>query len=203
MNEIWKDIAGYEGLYEVSSKGRVRSLPRQTGKFGIKGRILKQFNNRGGYCCVCLSKEGCSATIGVHRLVAIAFVPNPENKPQVNHKDEDKQNNNADNLEWVTLQENLEHGTRAKRQRKSITESLGIPVIQILKDEHTAIKEYESISQAAEAVNASPSEIRNCIEGKVKTVKGFCWRKREDISDKDLIFWQYSGERVSAPKSTE
>lgn len=114
MQEIWKDIKGFEGVYQVSSLGNVRSLPRiidyGTHTQRHKGRILKPQPNSKGYLRVQLRWEGKHEVKFVHRLVAEAFVPNPENKPQVNHKDGNKQNNRADNLEWVDNSTNQRHG---------------------------------------------------------------------------------------------
>lgn len=99
MKEIWKDVVGYEGLYKVSSLGRVK---------GKKGIIKTQYNNH-KYPLLHLYKNGVSRAYTVHRLVAMAFIPNPEHKPQVNHIDGDKSNNNLDNLEWATESENQIH----------------------------------------------------------------------------------------------
>lgn len=107
--EQWKSIAGYEGLYEVSNLGRVRSL-----KFG-KTKILKPGRVGGGYLIVKLLKDCIRKNMKVHRLVAEAFIPNPNKLKTVNHKDEDKTNNNVNNLEWMTLADNLNYGTRNKR----------------------------------------------------------------------------------------
>lgn len=102
MKEIWKDVEGYEG-YQVSNKGRVKSLNfRHTGK----ERILKS-NPDGGYCLVSLYRNGKRTSKKIHRLVATAFIPNPENKPEVNHINHNKRDNRASNLEWVTSEENL------------------------------------------------------------------------------------------------
>ena len=101
--EIWEDIEGYEGIYQVSSLGKVKSLNFNHTK---KEKILKPFFNRDGYLSVNLYKEGKRKQYLVHRLVAKVFIPNPENKLEVNHKDEDKTNNKVENLEWVTSKEN-------------------------------------------------------------------------------------------------
>lgn len=202
MEEHWKPVKGFEGLYEVSDLGNVRSIPRQSGILRIKGRVLKQFESRNGYLCVCLSKEGCSTTIGVHRLVATAFIKKPNGKTTVNHINEDKHDNRSDNLEWLTLRENIHYGTRASRQRKSITESRGIPILQIASDGHTALAKYESLSLAAEAVAARATDILDALK-QGRRCRGFFWRKLDDIRDNDLIFWKETGEKVSAPKTGE
>ena len=111
MDEIWKDIKGYEGIYQVSNIGRVRSLDRWTegNKCMFKrGRIIKPFDNK-GYNNTSLSRGGVDTTFATHRLVADAFIPNPDNLPCVNHKDGHKRNNVVDNLEWVTYSENTRH----------------------------------------------------------------------------------------------
>ena len=116
MIEEWRTIVGYEGQYEVSSYGRVRSLDRydRMNRFW-KGRILNLHTGTGGYLFVGLSSNGNEKNYLVHRMVAQAFIPNPDNLPQVNHKDEDKSNNRVDNLEWCTSFYNNEYGTRKKR----------------------------------------------------------------------------------------
>ena len=118
--EEWKAIQGYEGIYEVSNFGNVRSLPRyKRGNFDskvfIEGKTIKQVKNNRGYYIVQLSKNNKVKNFSVHRLVAEAFIPNPNNFPQVNHKDEDKSNNRVSNLEWMTLKRNINYGTRNKR----------------------------------------------------------------------------------------
>ena len=115
-SEIWKDVAGYEGFYQVSNKGNVRSVERKD-SIGRKcgGRILKPINNRRGYLRVILWKNGKYKTNFIHRLVAEAFVPNPDNLPQVNHLDEVKTNNELSNLEWCDSKHNVNYGTRNDR----------------------------------------------------------------------------------------
>lgn len=128
MNEIWKSVVGYENLYEVSSFGRVRSVDRTTiGKtafsddslYHFKGKILKQGNRKTSgmpYKQVVLYKNKEHKTVAVHRLVAEAFIPNPDNLPQVNHKDENPSNNNVSNLEWCTCKYNVNYGTATDRR---------------------------------------------------------------------------------------
>lgn len=113
MTEIWKDIAGWEGLYLVSNLGRVRSLPR-TDRYGrvLGGAIMKPINIGNGYYRVRLSDKSRRQCMFVHRLVAIAFIPNPNKYNVINHKDENPANNAADNLEWCTQKYNINYGGR-------------------------------------------------------------------------------------------
>lgn len=116
--EIWKDIIGYEGLYQVSSLGRVRSLDKydSMNRF-YEGRILKLFADRLGYLSVVLYSNSKRKHYLVHRLVAEAFIHNPDNLPQVNHKDENPSNDNVENLEWCDGKYNVNYGTRIDRIR--------------------------------------------------------------------------------------
>ena len=107
--EVWKDIEGYEGKYQISNIGRVRSLISSKGTPYKIPKILKIFLNDRGYSVLGLHKKGEFKQFRVHRLVAKAFIPNPENKQEVNHIDGNKQNNRADNLEWCTCSENIQH----------------------------------------------------------------------------------------------
>lgn len=113
--EIWKPIKGYEGVYEVSNFGRIKSLEREIyrgkdyAKRVQKEKILKQVVNKDSYHRVSLNKNSKSKMFAVSRLVAEAFIPNPENKPEVNHIDANRFNNKVENLEWVTAEENLNH----------------------------------------------------------------------------------------------
>lgn len=120
MEEIWKDVVGYEGLYKVSNLGNVKSLDRTVEQFNhakqrmvkttYKGRMLKQSERNNGYLFVGLKENGKKQKKeNIHRLVAKAFIPNPEKKPQVNHKDRNKKNNHLSNLEWCTTHENMQH----------------------------------------------------------------------------------------------
>ena len=124
MIEEWRSIEGYEGLYEVSNTGRVRSVDRyvKVGYGGYrlhKGKILKLELCNCGYYSVEITYKYKRNHFYVHRLVAEAFIPNPDNLAQVNHKDEDKTNNNVENLEWCNRKYNMNYGTRAERRKKT------------------------------------------------------------------------------------
>ena len=122
MEEIWKDIEGYEGLYQVSNYGRVRSLPRVSKSINktYGGKILKLGHlDKTKHQTVTLSKDNILKTYPLHRIVADAFIPNPDNLPCINHKDEDPTNNHIDNLEWCSYQYNINYSLY-KRKRKII-----------------------------------------------------------------------------------
>jgi hypothetical protein len=127
MEEIWKDIQGYEGLYQVSNLGRIKSLGRTIKRIGPKGKIfdrtypekvLKYGKDKKGYYRTVLSLDGINTTVKVHRIVAQTFIPNPENKPQVNHIDGNKTNNRIDNLEWCNNQENQDHSWKTGLRKR-------------------------------------------------------------------------------------
>lgn len=121
VKEVWKDIVGFEGLYQISNLGRVRSVNRTSDVDGrrIKERILIQHLNTKGYYCVVLRKGGKSYTKEVHRMVCLAFIPNPNGLEQVGHKDESRINNFVDNLEWVSREDNCNMPLRKQRLSKA------------------------------------------------------------------------------------
>lgn len=133
-NEVWKDVIDYEGIYQVSNTAKIRSIDRlcyveNHGKTRCsvtqkrKGRIIIPYRSkRTGYYMVVLSKNGVHKTKNIHRLMAVAHIPNPENKPQVNHKDGNKVNNKIENLEWVTHKENIIHAFENKLVKGSVGE---------------------------------------------------------------------------------
>lgn len=179
--EIWKDIKGYEGIYQVSSEGIVKRLDRvTTGKDGkkyhYKEKILKGSLDNSGYPQVSLrNKHG----IKVHCLVAEAFIPNPENKPQVNHKNEIKTDNYVDNLEWMTAKENTNYGTRNARAGKGIAKALSKPVAQYTKTGEL-VEVWSSTREAGRQLGLGHSNIIKVIQGKCKTCGGFVWKYVED-----------------------
>lgn len=159
--EQWRDVVGYEGLYRVSNYGNVFSVR--------KDRLLKTETTNKGYLRVCLRKDGKEKHLKVHRLVANAFIPNPNNYPQVNHKDEVKTNNCAFNLEWCTNDYNAHYGTRNERVAKAKSK----PVCQY-KD-GVLVHVYPSMTEAARHGYYN-SGINDCCRGKIKTHKGYEWR---------------------------
>ena len=168
--EYWKPVVGYEGHYQVSNFGRVKSI-----KFG-KEIILKQRQCMNGYKLVTLYKDGKGKIILVHRLVAQAFIPNPDNLPEVNHKDENKTNNVVTNLEWCDRLYNVRYGTGIERQKKKQLNNIkkSKPVLQY-DLEGNFIKEWKSISECGRN-GFHIFCISSCCNGKQKTHKGFIWR---------------------------
>lgn len=124
--ETWKDIKGYEGLYQVSNLGNIRSLDKKINDYRganvrlIKGKLLTPFDNGNGYLVIGLIHNGARKNFYMHRLVATYFVPNPDGKPVINHKDRNKYNNKAENLEWVTQRENVLYSAERMRHPKSV-----------------------------------------------------------------------------------
>lgn len=164
--EQWKEISGYEGLYEVSDMGNVRSL-----KFG-KEKILKPWKSGMGYLKVDLCKDGQCKSITVHRLIAEAFIPNPQGLETVNHKDEDKTNNVASNLEWMSQKDNLNYGTRTKRAAEAHSK----PVQMFDKSTGELLATFPSLREAERVTGINQSNISQCCLGKYKSAGGYIWK---------------------------
>lgn len=167
--EIWKNIEGYEGLYQVSDQGRVKSL-----KYG-KERILKPKLLKTGYLYVSLSKGKTIRQYSVHRLVALAFIPNPDNKPQVNHKSEQKWLNTVYNLEWTTAKENMNWGTRNKRASTKRTNGKKSTSIKQMTVDGNIVAIWPSMAEA-ERNGFNRSCICLCCQGKLNKHQGFKWK---------------------------
>ena len=168
--EIWKDITGYEGLYQVSDKGRVKSIG-----YG-KERILKPGRDKDGYLFVILCKNHKMKCCRIHRLVSQSFILNPQNLPQINHKNEDKTDNKVDNLEWCSAKYNLNYGTHNQR----MAETKSKHVLQYMKTGEF-IKEWKSTMDVERNLGFVNASISRCCNGKCKSAYGFVWRYKQII----------------------
>lgn len=182
MTEIWKDIHGFEGFYQVSNLGRVRSVDRWVNGNHIscdfqfmKGKLRKLIKNRCGYWTVMLRKNNSHDSFLVHRLVAEAFIPNPDNLPYVNHKDENPANSIADNLEWCTADYNLKYSNVAERVNKFKIRR----VIQFDKNMNE-IKRWDSLKEAAKFINRAQQNISRCCRGRCESCGGYKWRYEDE-----------------------
>lgn len=163
-SEIWKDIQGYEGLYKVSNLGRVKNR---------KGLIMSPELYHKGYYRVQLYNKGKRKHERINRLVALAFIPNPNNYPMVNHKDENKLNNKADNLEWCTHKYNCNYGTAIERSAKNRRKKV------IMYDKQgNKLKDFKSLTIASSYLNKphAHSHISDCCKGKRKSAYGYIWK---------------------------
>lgn len=192
--EVWKPIVGYEGWYEVSSLGRVRSVSHTivcNNRYEIfhKGKILRQQANvRWRYLSVYLSKNGERKRYVVHRLVAMAFLPNPNNLPEVNHKDENRQNNSVGNLEWCDRVYNTRYGTGDERRRATARNNKLGKCYPKRISQYTLdgryIASYGSSEEAARAIGfpRNGGNIRTCARGEkgIKQSLGYIWKYTDE-----------------------
>lgn len=169
--EIWKDVKGYEGIYQVSNMGRVKSLARSGNNRTLKDRIMRQYVGKTGYMQVRLSKENKTRLLKVHRIVAEAFIDNPWQKPQVNHIDGNKTNNLVDNLEWNTSSENIKHAYDCRLRKVK-------PVIQVNLDGRV-LKEWRCIADASKTLKINDAHIWKCCNGTRKSAGGYKWKYLE------------------------
>ena len=154
-----KDIKNYEGLYAVTPEGEVWSYKRK--------KFLKPLVDKNGYLRIMLCKDGQRKMYSLHRIVAEAYIPNPENLPQVNHKDENKTNNCLQNLEWCDAKYNINYGTRNEKTKK--------PILQFDLDGNF-IREWSSATDVGKEVQGN---ICNCLKGKLPSAYGFKWVYKE------------------------
>lgn len=184
--ELWVDINDYQGLYEISNMGRIKVVERHVTRTNgfpltIKEQILKQDLHKDGGLHVDLRRDGVRYKHKTHRLVAIHFIPNPENKPQVNHKNGQRHDNRVVNLEWCTGSENMKHAFHVLKRENSMCGRVGSlhkaskPVIQMdMQGNHIA--EHESARQAALSLGKSQSLIAMAANGRIKTAAGYKWK---------------------------
>ena len=186
--EIWKEIEGTNGRYEVSNTGKVRCLDyKMTGKT----KELTAGEKAGGYMQLRVRMDGRLKTVVIHRLVAKAFVPNPENKPEVNHKDGNKKNNNADNLEWVSRSENIRHAVKSglrNRVAEAARERGKVWIKELHKMQKTPVVatniktgeqiEFESQQEAAETLKLQKSHISSVLHGNRKHTGGYTFKTK-------------------------
>ena len=176
-SEVWRDIIGYEGIYQVSNKGNVFSIERMVQGRECGGITLKPKHRRDGYLHVGLYRNGKMKNKLIHRLVLEAFVENPNNLPEVNHKDEDKANNNVENLEWCTSKYNSNHGTlieRISKKVRAVNVETG-EVVEFNSTQEAERKGYSSggVSQACRGVHKSGSTGKLVGDGHL--YRGYKW----------------------------
>lgn len=184
--EIWRDVVGFEGKYRVSNKGRVCSVGRLKksgyGTYSVsKSKLLsiQMYGREHNRATVHFSMDGKTKNFLVHRLVAQAFIPNPDNLPQVNHKDENPLNNEVENLEWCTAQYNLTYNNLQKRNSEKRVKSGRYAVVQLDRNGNY-VNEYLSAIEAARQIGCNLGSISRCICGARKHVRGCKWMLKSE-----------------------
>jgi hypothetical protein len=193
--EIWKDIEGYEGLYQISNLGRVKSLPRivsnHLGSHTSKERILKLQYRKDKYINVHLLKDRIEKIYFVHRLVAKAFIPNPDCLPDINHKDENPSNNRVENLEWCTEEYNMNYGNCIEKRKATFARNESFlkanvtkvrnksrgaetPICGTSKDGNIILS-YRSITEASHKTGISKGHLGECVKGIRKSAGSYYW----------------------------
>lgn len=184
--EIWKNIKGFENIYQISNYGNIKNIK--------KNILIKPFiSKKTKYYQIDLCKNGHKKRYSIHRLVAQAFISNPNNFPQVNHKDENKQNNRYDNLEWCTAKYNSNYGTCKQRigikssqkkhtyeTKQKISKALSKPIIQYSKN-NTFIKEWGSAYEVQRKLRISKSNVNECCNNKRKSAGNYIWKFKKEV----------------------
>lgn len=203
--EIWRDVKDFEGLYQVSNLGRVRSLDKVVrrpdgGSYPIKGRIMGQFELRGHYLQVHLSKDGKKKDMKVHRLVAMAFIPNPDNLPQINHKDYNRQNNRLENLEWCDAKYNSNYSAchRHKTLPRGKDNKLAKP-IDMFDMQGNYKRSFYGAAEACRETGIGFSAICSCLRNEQFSAGGHLWK----LSSEDKDMKAYARKIIAESKSTK
>lgn len=183
--EIWKDIPGYEGLYQVSNLGRVKHLSTQQsngiGKYARQEKVCTPHLMNNGYWVVDLYIKNHRKTMLVHRLVALAFIPNPNNYPCVNHLYSNRSNPNVENLEWCTTSRNLKHSYDTNNRHEKMNWKMGAEnksskaVHMLDRVSKKILRTFDCIMEAERELGVLNSSIVNCLKGKSKTAGGYIW----------------------------
>lgn len=193
QGEVWKDVAGFEGLYKVSNFGRVRAIGRGLRRGCI---MTDKFDKLDGYMHLSLTKDGVPHHFVIHRLVAIAFIPNPDNKPTVNHKDFNRCNNRAENLEWMTQKENNRYSIEAGHRKYTEKMRLGAYNRRSVKDEvvKMIMSDYDNglkPSEIADKYNVTRPFVSRVVHGRLRgdvtNLANECQDLRNKLSDADII----------------
>ena len=181
----WRDVKGYEGKFKVSEKGVVIALPKFVQCIGESPRFIplyrmKPYKTPLGYFSICLNENYKKDKTFLHRILAEAFIPNPDNLPFVNHKDENPSNNDLSNLEWCTHQYNCNYGTRNERLSKIFTNGAKSKAVLQCDKQGNVIKEWPSLSEARRN-GYSHAGISLCCNGLQKLHKGYIWKFKDNI----------------------
>lgn len=176
LKETWKDVLGYEGIYEISDLGNVKSL--------VRHRVIFQEDTRGGYMRVFLYNKGDKKRFWVHRLVATAFLSNPDMKKEVNHKDSNPRNNHLSNLEWCSRAENMKHCFQSGRSKvlqltRYGADHKGAKGVRQLTKNGALVAEWGCLSDAARAVGRSTGNLGNALNGSQIHCAGYKWERIE------------------------
>lgn len=182
--EVWADIPEYEGLYQASNLGNIKSLDRiielyNGGRYKRKGKLLRPIKNHQGYMQIHLLKNGKVKTLLVHRIIAKTFIKNPNKYCEVNHKNEVKNDNRVENLEWCTQEYNKRYGTAIQRRTKKISKRVNQYDLS-----GNFIKTWDSMREIERKTNIHNQQISLCCLGKRKKAGGFIWRYYEQKRDK-------------------
>lgn len=174
--ELWKDIKEYEGLYQVSNLGNIKSLDKKD-SLGrkVKGKKMKPIKRKDGYLDITLHKNGKGKHFLLHRLIAEAFIENKNNSNEINHIDENKTNNKVENLEWCNRSYNINYGLANKNRRITLLNKRGKRIIQYDKNGNI-IKIYPSLMQVVRELNLGKSHLSQACNGKRKTCGGYHWK---------------------------